>query len=127
MRRGQFLHLLVALSGLFLLPGCQNQGGQSTTGSSAGKSESGGGAAEKTFTLGLQAPLTGNNAEFGIAFKMGAELFKDELNAAGGLNGRQLVLNEQDDHGKADQAQSVASTLASDDAVLAVIGPYNSS
>jgi branched-chain amino acid transport system substrate-binding protein len=118
------------LAAVMMLSGCDNNGGQGT-GSSSGSSPSaggsGGGQSGQPFTIGLAAPLTGNSSEFGVQIKMGVELFADELNAAGGINGRPIKLNEQDDGGKADQAQTVASTLASDDSVLAVIGHFNSS
>ena len=81
----------------------------------------------QTFTLGLAGPFTGSSAELGIPGKMAVELFVSKLNAAGGINGRQLKINVQDDAGKASEAQTVASSLASDESVLAVIGHYNSS
>lgn len=80
-----------------------------------------------TFTLGVAGPFTGSSSEFGAQVKMAVELFAEQLNAAGGINGRKLKLNEQDDAGKAADAQTVASTLASDESVLAVIGHFNSS
>ncbi|MGI8905438.1 MAG: ABC transporter substrate-binding protein [Candidatus Sumerlaeaceae bacterium] len=82
---------------------------------------------EDTFMLGVAGPFTGNSSEFGVQIRMGVELFADELNATGGINGRKLKLNIQDDAGNAAQAQTVASTIASNDAVLAVIGHFNSS
>lgn len=77
--------------------------------------------------IGVAAPFTGDNSEFGTQIKMGVELARDEINAAGGINGRPLELNEQDDAGKAADAQNVATTLATDDNVMAVIGHFNSS
>lgn len=79
------------------------------------------------FVIGLAAPFTGDSSQFGVQMKMGAELFMDELNKAGGIEGRMLQLNAQDDAGKAEQAQTVATTLASDESVLAVVGHFNSS
>jgi branched-chain amino acid transport system substrate-binding protein len=84
-------------------------------------------ASGEPFVIGVAGPFTGNSSEFGAQIKMGVELYAQELNAAGGINGRMIKLNIQDDAGKADQAQSVATTLASDDSVLAVVGHFNSS
>lgn len=105
------------------LGGCDNSGKQGSSTSP----DSGAGASGEPFTLAVAAPLTGSNSEIGIQIKQGVEEFAEELNAAGGINGRQLKLSEHDDAGKADQAQTVASTIASDDSILAVIGHYNSS
>lgn len=91
---------------------------------------SGGAAGEKTsgpITIGLAGPFTGNSSEFGAQIKMGVDLWADETNAAGGLNGRQVKIEQGDDAGKAEQAQSVATNLAGNEDVLAVIGHFNSS
>src|SRR5690606_37319352 len=80
-----------------------------------------------TVTIGIAAPLTGNSSEFGKQIQMGVEMLAEELNKDGGIDGKQIKLSLQDDAGKADQAQSVASTLAGDESVVAVIGHFNSS
>ncbi|MGI8905439.1 MAG: ABC transporter substrate-binding protein [Candidatus Sumerlaeaceae bacterium] len=113
---------LGTLGVLATFSGCDKSGQQ---GSSSASGTAGG--SDQTFTLAVAVPLTGNNSEIGTQIKMGVEVFAEELNAAGGINGRQLKLNEQDDAGKADQAQTVASSIASDDSILAVIGHFNSS
>ncbi len=107
---------LIVLIGAGLFAGCA--GGDKSTGS---------GSENENFVVGFAAPLTGDSSQFGIMLKMGAELYVDEINKAGGINGRMMKLNAQDDAGKAEQAQTVATTLASDNSVLAVVGHYNSS
>ncbi len=57
----------------------------------------------------------------GRPMRLGAELAIEEINAAGGVNGRPLTLLEQNDYGSADSAVVVANTLYASDAV-AVIG-----
>jgi len=116
--------MLAATAGL--LAGCQGSGSDGS-GSAGGSGSTGGGASGEDFVVGVAAPFTGNSSEFGVQIRMGVELFQEELNNAGGVNGRKLKLNQQDDGGKAEQAQNVATALAGDDSVLAVVGHFNSS
>lgn len=92
----------------------------------AGQNNSGGGSSDE-FVIGIAAPFTGDSSQFGSQIKMGVELFAEQINGNGGINGRKIKLNYQDDAGKADQAQTVATALAGDPSVLAVIGHFNSS
>ena len=54
--------------------------------------------------IGLYGPLTGPNTMNGVAMVQGAELGIAEINAAGGLLGRQLELIQLDDKSNAEQA-----------------------
>lgn len=103
-----------------LLAGC---GGNSND----NEASDGGDSDSKPFVIGVAAPFTGDSSQFGTQIRMGVELYAELLNEEGGINGRTLKLEFQDDAGKADQAQTVATTLASNDDVLAVIGHFNSS
>ncbi len=47
--------------------------------------------------IGVQGPLTGGAAQYGIAVANAAKLAVDEINAAGGVNGAQLKLVTADD------------------------------
>lgn len=111
--------LIIGLLAASVLAGCNKDAG--TGGGSAS-----GNSSEK-FVLGIAAPFTGDSGEFGTQIKMGVELFQDEINAAGGVNNRKLELIFEDDGGKAEQAQSVATSLAGNPDVLAVVGHFNSS
>ena len=55
--------------------------------------------------IGFTGPLTGDNAQYGLAVQYGAQLAIDEINAAGGVNGMKLELLYQDD--MADPAAAV--------------------
>jgi branched-chain amino acid transport system substrate-binding protein len=48
-------------------------------------------------TIGMSAPLTGPNEELGLEMRRGVQLAFDQQNAAGGVHGRQLVLDVKDD------------------------------
>ncbi|MDA1191651.1 MAG: ABC transporter substrate-binding protein [Candidatus Poribacteria bacterium] len=79
-----------------------------------------------TVRIGVAAPFTGSAAAFGEQIKMGAELARDQINAAGGINGKMVELDFQDDQARDDQANAVATKLANDPSIVAVIGHFNS-
>lgn len=58
---------------------------------------------------------------------IGAQIAVDEINAAGGINGKQLALVEFDTAGDPDQAVVGLRQLAQDEHVLAIVGPFSSS
>lgn len=49
------------------------------------------------YVIGMSGPLTGAAAIYGIGVQNGAQLAVDEINAAGGLNGVEFVLEATDD------------------------------
>ena len=57
---------------------------------------------------------------------IGAQIAVDEINAGGGINGKQLTLVEFDTAGKPDQAVAGLRRLAQDENVLAIVGPFSS-
>jgi branched-chain amino acid transport system substrate-binding protein len=72
----------------------------------------------RPITLGLAGAF---DDPVGRPMKLGAELAIEEINAAGGVNGRPLQLIERNDYGNTDSAVVAASALYQSDAV-AVIG-----
>jgi branched-chain amino acid transport system substrate-binding protein len=93
----------------------------------AGCSSSSTKASNEPIKIGIIEPLTGAIAEAGTAVKDGAEIARDKINTAGGINGRQIELVEED--GANDPATSVnaATKLITEDNVLALIGAWGSS
>ena len=59
-------------------------------------------------------PMTGQYAAFGEQMKRGAEMAVKDINAAGGVNGQQIVLQIGDDACDPKQATAVANKLVSD-------------
>lgn len=99
------------------LPGADSA--QLGAGTSSGGSSSAGGDAIK---IGWIGPLEGVLATYGIENKRGVEFARDEINAAGGVNGKQvevIFVNTKFDSNLA--VQSVR-RLALEDKVVAVIG-----
>ena len=71
-------------------------------------------------------PMTGSNASFGAQLKAGAEMAVADINKAGGVLGKQLVLQIGDDACDPKQAVSVANQMASRKVVF-VAGHFCSS
>ena len=63
------------------------------------------------FKVGGIGPVTGGAAVYGQAVKNGAELAIEEINAAGGVNGSQLVFKFEDDEHDAEKAVNAYNTL----------------
>lgn len=64
-----------------------------------------------TFKIGGIGPTTGGAAVYGQAVKNAAELAVNEINEAGGINGKQVELNFQDDEHDAEKAVNAYNTL----------------
>ncbi|HEY9057651.1 MAG TPA: branched-chain amino acid ABC transporter substrate-binding protein, partial [Aurantimonas sp.] len=71
------------------------------------------GAAYAEITIGVAGPMTGQYASFGEQLRIGAEQAVADINAAGGVNGEQLVLSIGDDACDPKQAVAVANQFAS--------------
>ena len=73
--------------------------------------------------IAVVGPLTGSNAAYGEQMKSGAMQAVEDLNKAGGVLGKQIVLNIGDDACDPKQAVSVANQMATKKVVL-VAGHY---
>ena len=86
-----------------------------------------GGAGESgnsdVYKIGFIGPLTGDNANYGIRCSNAARLAIDEINADGGIDGKQLVLIAENSEGTVEKALSSYEKLAYTDEVCAIIGP----
>lgn len=77
--------------------------------------------------IGALADLTGNNAIYGIGVMRGFKLAVKEINAAGGINGKQLVLAEADSKSEPSEASNAMSKVIDQDKVKVVTGLDTSS
>lgn len=107
------LSVVVAAGALILTAGCS--GGLAGGGGSTGDSG--------PIKLGMLAPFSGSELAFGNYMKNGAQLAVNEINAAGGVNGRKLQLEVQDDACDATTAVAAANKLVTD-GVVASVGGY---
>lgn len=76
--------------------------------------------------VGVPLPLTGSKAAFGERKRNAYEMAAEEINAAGGVDGRPLVLLFRDTAGEPDAAASVAEELLNVDKVTLLAGEYSS-
>jgi branched-chain amino acid transport system substrate-binding protein len=108
---GLFSVLLVAL----LVAAC---GGDDEKGAGAGSAE--------PIRIGALTSLTGNFAPWGVQVRDGMQLAVNEVNQAGGVNGRKLELVVADDQSKAEEGTRAIERLIEQDRVVAVGGIISS-
>lgn len=108
------LALVLALSLTLLMGGC----GEKTPGGPAeGK--------PAAYSIGVAVPLTGAGSSAGKMEVVGITMAVNEINAAGGVNGRELSVNLVDTAGDPKEAANAVRKLASE-GVLAIVGPHYS-
>lgn len=66
----------------------------------------------KPVTIGIAAPLTGNAASYGAQIKAATEIWCEQVNANGGMLGRQVKLVTADDRGEPKEAVTVANLIS---------------
>jgi branched-chain amino acid transport system substrate-binding protein len=82
--------------------------------------------AAEPIKIGFNAPLTGFAAADGASARSGAEIAIEQINAAGGVNGRPLQLVIYDDQGSPKNSVPIATKLIEQDGVkLAISGSYS--
>ena len=91
--------MLVAAMAVTALTGCGSNAGSSS------KKD-----ADKYYIGGI-GPTTGATAIYGTAVKNGAQIAVDEINAAGGINGKQIEYRFEDDQNDAEKAVNAYNTL----------------
>jgi branched-chain amino acid transport system substrate-binding protein len=102
----------------------------SSSASSTGSGSSGGSASASStsapITIGASLSQTGDFAADGQAFKQGYELWVKDVNAAGGILGRQVKLTLLDDKSDPNQVVTNYQTLINTDHVDLTFGPFSS-
>ncbi|MBF0140778.1 MAG: branched-chain amino acid ABC transporter substrate-binding protein [Magnetococcales bacterium] len=83
--------------------------------------------AGETIPIGVGGPFTGPYAAFGEQLWRGAEQAAQDINAAGGIDGKKIELFKGDDACEPKQALAVANQLVERHGVKAVIGHFCSS
>lgn len=94
-------------------------------GSSGDSGKSGGSSDSDTFKIGGIGPTTGDAAIYGTAVKNGIQLAVDEINAAGGINGKQIEYKFEDDQADSEKSVNAYNTLK-DWGMQALIGTTTS-
>lgn len=80
-----------------------------------------------TIKIGFVGPLTGENAALGVPIQKGALLAAEEINAAGGINGKQIEIISEDGGCKGEPAAKAGNKLLAIDKVIAITGGMCSS
>ena len=76
--------------------------------------------------LGVSGPLTGPNAQYGAQWKQGFDLALDEIQAAGGINGRKLAYTFEDSQSDPRQSVAIAQKFVSDPRIVMELGDFSS-
>jgi branched-chain amino acid transport system substrate-binding protein len=80
-----------------------------------------------TIKIGEYGSMTGSEATFGQSTHNGIVLAIEEVNARGGVKGKQIELKSYDDQGKTQEAGTVVTRLVTEDQVVAILGEVASS
>lgn len=72
--------------------------------------------------VGYYGDLTGRTSNFGVSTRNGVLMAADEINKAGGINGRQITILSEDDEGRPEKAATVVTKLIDQDRVIALLG-----
>lgn len=83
-------------------------------------------AENKVAKIGFIAPLSGGLSALGTGMRNSAQLAVDQANESGAIPGWTLELVPMDDEAKPDVGANAATSLASDDEVVGVVGTLNS-
>ena len=114
--RRSFLTVCGAVAAAAALTAC---GGSSS--STAASSTAASAASGDTIKIGVMGPLTGNVSVYGQAVVNGAALYLKQVNADGGINGKQIEILTEDEQGDATQAVNCFTKMV-DEGITALVG-----
>lgn len=81
--------------------------------------------AADTIKIGVSGPFTGGSSSMGVSMRDGVRLAAKDVNAKGGVLGRQLELIERDDEAKNERGVQIAQELINREKVVATVGLIN--
>ena len=126
-----FLVIFVLVLTLVACGGNTNTNGSGSNGNSNSSSSNSGGQGSATdddgpYRFALIAPLTGNNAQYGLAYQRAIELLVEQVNDAGGINGQEVVVDIYDDKNDATEAVTIANSVVEQADILGAVGSQTS-
>lgn len=95
---------------MVIIAGCGNENGVS-------------GSEEDTVKIGSMFELTGAAAAYGTSMNNAVHMAAEEINAEGGINGKEIEIVEYDTKTDETEAASLTTRLGTRDNVSAIIGP----
>jgi branched-chain amino acid transport system substrate-binding protein len=118
----------VAALSVGVLAACSGSNSSSTTTSTGSTASASAASAGSTapITIGISLSLTGDFSTDGLAFQQGYKLWAKDVNAAGGIMGRQVKLTILNDTSSPNQVVTNYNTLISADHVDLTFGPFSS-
>ena len=81
-----------------------------------------GNSASQDIKIGMVYELTGNTATYGVAAANGAKLAFKEINASGGVLGKQIQIITADNKGEPSESANAMTKVITQDKVVAVTG-----
>ena len=109
---------VVAAAGVLTACGGSSSSASTSTAASAAGSTA---ASGDTIKVGVMGPLTGDVAVYGQAVVNGANLYLDQVNEKGGINGKQIESITMDEQGDATQAVQCFTKMC-DEGIVGLIG-----
>jgi branched-chain amino acid transport system substrate-binding protein len=106
--------------------GSSSSSSTGTTPAGSGSSSASGPSSSAPISIGASLSLSGDFSADGQAFEKGYQLWAKDVNAAGGILGRQVKLTILDDASDPNQATTNYQTLINTDHVDLTFGPYSS-
>ncbi|GAA3204084.1 ABC transporter substrate-binding protein [Microbacterium terregens] len=92
--------------------------------SNPGSADTADDATAEPVRFGVALPQTGDQAQYGEYFEQGFELALAQINADGGVDGREIELVYEDTQADPAQAASVAQKFVDDSSILSVLGDF---
>ncbi len=83
-------------------------------------------ATEEPIYFGVSGPLTGPTAQYGAQWRKGFDLALDEINGAGGIDGRELAYIFEDSQSDPTQSVVIAQKFVADPRIIAELGDFSS-
>lgn len=116
--------VMAAVLAAGMLSGCGAKDNDTAAVSSVGAEEKK--ADGETVKIAVAAPMTGDNAEYGIGFTNAANLMAKEWNEKGGVLGKQIEILPYDDKNSSEEAATIAQKIVSQGDLAGVIGHFAS-
>ena len=115
---------VVVAAGVLTACGGSSSASTSTSASSTAASATGStsaAASGDTIKVGVLGPMTGDVSVYGLAVINGANLYLDQVNEKGGINGKQIEPITMDEQGDATQAVTCFTKMV-DEGITALVG-----
>ena len=116
----------VAALSVGVLAACSSSSSSSSSSASTSSTGTSASGSSAPITIGASLSLTGDFSTDGVAFQKGYELWAKDVNAAGGIMGRQVKLTVLDDKSDPNQVVTNYQTLINTDHVDLTFGPFSS-